>query len=142
MYCYLSFCLYAYFMFWFLLFVAAVVVVVLENKCRFVDHNWLQISCIYTVLLINSIFILFLFVTSYNLQTYIVLCSLIISVSLIMNVESLYFYMFFIQPFLGFMFVNFNIKKKKGGPQSIRCRKALSNIIQRIEKASPIFTKT
>ena len=38
------------------------------------------------------------------------------------------------------MFVNFNIKKKIGAA-IIRCRKALSNIIRRIEKTSPIFTK-
>ena len=66
-----------------LFFVVAVVVVVvvfLENKCSFAAYNWLQISCKNTLLLTNSNFNSFLFVTSYNLQTLIVLCSFIISV--------------------------------------------------------------
>ena len=53
----------------------------IENKCQFDAYNWLQISCVSTLLLINSsLLLLFLFVTSYNLQTLNVLCSFIISV--------------------------------------------------------------
>ena len=69
----------------------------LENNCKFVAYNWLQISCINTLLLINStLLLLFLFVTNYNLQTLNVLCSFIISVWFIMNVESFVFLRFFV----------------------------------------------
>ena len=117
MYCYFSCCLHAYFMLLLLLlFFAAVVVVAvvfLKNKCKFAAYNSLQISCISTLLLINSNFNSFLILTTYNLGALIVLCSFIISVRLIRNVESLYFYMFFIYLFFYFMFVNFNIVQKK-----------------------------
>ena len=79
MYCYFSFCLYAYCIFfrggrW-------IGGGLIENKCQFDAYNWLQISCVSTLLLINSsLLLLFLFVTSYNLQTLNVLCSFIISV--------------------------------------------------------------
>ena len=56
-----SFCLYAYFMLLLLLlFIVVVVVFFLENKCKFAAYNWLQISCINTLLLINSSFNFFL----------------------------------------------------------------------------------
>ena len=48
----------SYFMLLLLLFV--VVVVFLENKCKFAACNWLQISCINTLLLINYNFNSFL----------------------------------------------------------------------------------
>ena len=55
--------------------------VVVRNKGKFAAYNWLQISCINTILLIkSSLLLLFLFLTSYNLQTLNVLCSFIISV--------------------------------------------------------------
>ena len=69
----------------------------LENNCKFVANNWLQISYINTLLLINSsLLLLFLSVTNYNLQTLNVLYSFIISVWLIINVESFVFLCFFI----------------------------------------------
>ena len=46
-----------------------VIIFLLENNCKFFAYNWLQISCINTVLLINSsLLFLFLFVTNYNRQ--------------------------------------------------------------------------
>ena len=95
MYCYFSFCLYAYYIFFFCF--------LLENKCKFAAYNWLQIWCINTLLLINfGLFLLFLFVTSYNLQTSNVLCSFIISVWLILNVRSFVFLYVFYLVFLLF----------------------------------------
>ena len=105
MYSYFSFCLYAYCMFFVCLFVCfcfyflffAVVFLfcflfLLENKCKFAAYYWLQISCINRLFLINSSLLLpFLFATSYNLQTLNVLCSFIVIVGLIMNVESFVF---------------------------------------------------
>ena len=53
----------------------------LENKCKFAAYNWLQISCINSLLLIILVLLLlFLFVTSSNLQTLNVLCSFIIGI--------------------------------------------------------------
>ena len=64
----------------------------LENKCKFAAYNWLQISCINSLLLIILVLLLlFLFVTSSNLQTLNVLCSFIIGIWFIMNVESFVF---------------------------------------------------
>ena len=51
----------SYFMLLLLLLLLFVVVVVfLENKCKFAACNWLQISCINTLLLINYNFNSFL----------------------------------------------------------------------------------
>ena len=66
MYCYFSFCLYAYcvffafFLFFFLFFVFDFVFFLLENKCKCAAYNWLQTSCINTLLLTNSSLILVL----------------------------------------------------------------------------------
>ena len=53
-YYYFPFCLYAYFVFF--CFVFAFVFFLLENKGKFAAYNWLQISCINTLHLINSSF--------------------------------------------------------------------------------------
>ena len=50
----------SYFMLLLLLLLFVVVVVFLENKCKFAACNWLQISCINTLLLINYNFNSFL----------------------------------------------------------------------------------
>ena len=68
----------------------------LENNFKFVAYNWLQISYINTLLINSSLFLLFLFVINCNLQTLNVLCCFIISVWLIINVESFVFLCFFI----------------------------------------------
>ena len=77
--CCCLFCLYAY---------GRLLFLFLKNNCKFVAYNWLQSSYINTLLLLNSsLLFLLLFVTNYNLQTLNVLCSSIISVWLIINVE-------------------------------------------------------
>ena len=66
-----------------------VIISVLENKCKFVAYSWLQISFMNTFFLkLLAYSLLFLFVTTYNQQTLYVLCSFIIIVCLIINVES------------------------------------------------------
>ena len=90
-------------------------VFLLENKCKFAVYSWFKISCINTRLLINSSFtssILICFVTSYNLQTLNALCSFVISVWLIMNIESFVFLYVFYLAFLVFHACKFNIIKK------------------------------
>ena len=70
-----------------------VIIFLLENNCKFFAYNWLQISCINTVLLINSsLLFLFLLVTNYNRQILNILRSFIISVWLIMNIKSFVFF--------------------------------------------------
>ena len=54
-YYYFSFCVYAYFMFFCFVF-AFCFFFLLENKGKFAAYNWLQISCINTLHLINSSF--------------------------------------------------------------------------------------
>ena len=82
----------------------------LENKCKFAAYNWLQISWINTLLLLNSSFTSSILVTSYNLQTLNVLCSFIISIWLIIKVESFAFLYVF---YLAFHVCKFNITKMK-----------------------------
>ena len=101
MYCNFSFCLYAYCMLF----------VVVRNKGKFAAYNWLRISCINTILLIkSSLLLLFLFLTSYNLQTLNVLCNFIISVCLVMNLESFSFLRFLFHVF-HFAFLVFHVCK-------------------------------
>ena len=70
-----------------------VIIFLLENNCKIFAYNWLQISCINTVLLINSsLLFLFLLVTNYNRQILNILRSFIISVWLIMNIKSFVFF--------------------------------------------------
>ena len=95
LYVFLFLCFFVCFCFCLLFFVVVFLfcfLFLLENKCKFAAYYWLQISCINKLLLINSsLLLLFLFATSYNLQTLNVLCSFIIIVGLIMNVESFVF---------------------------------------------------
>ena len=101
--CFSLFFFFFWFLFLFLFFL-------LENKCKCAAYNWLQTSCINTLLLTNSSLILvLLFVTRYNLQTLNVLCSFIISVWLIMNTESFVFLYVFYLAFLMFHVCKFNI---------------------------------
>ena len=101
------FSLFFFFFFWFLFLF---LFFLLENKCKCAAYNWLQTSCINTLLLTNSSLILvLLFVTRYNLQTLNVLCSFIISVWLIMNTESFVFLYVFYLAFLMFHVCKFNI---------------------------------
>ena len=89
-------CLYVFLFFFLPICLWYVLIFLLENNCKFVAFNWLQIPCINTFLLINSsLLFLFLFVTNYTLQTLNVLCNFIPSVYLIMNVESFLFLCFF-----------------------------------------------
>ena len=100
-------CFSLFFFFWFLFLF---LFFLLENKCKCAAYNWLQTSCINTLLLTNSSLILvLLFVTRYNLQTLNVLCSFIISVWLIMNTESFVFLYVFYLAFLMFHVCKFNI---------------------------------
>ena len=100
-------CVFRFFFFWFLFLF---LFFLLENKCKCAAYNWLQTSCINTLLLTNSSLILvLLFVTRYNLQTLNVLCSFIISVWLIMNTESFVFLYVFYLAFLMFHVCKFNI---------------------------------
>ena len=85
----------------------------LENNCKFVANNWLQISYINTLLLINSsLLLLFLSMTNYNLQTLNVLYSFIISVWLITNVKSFVFLYVFLFSFSCISCLWINIIKK------------------------------
>ena len=89
-----------------------VIISLLANNCKFVAYNWLQISCINTFYLTFLVYLFFfLFVTNFNLQTLNALCNFIISVCLMMTVESfvcLYDFLFT----LHFMFVNLILCKK------------------------------
>ena len=101
-------CVFRFFFFFWFLFLF--LFFLLENKCKCAAYNWLQTSCINTLLLTNSSLILvLLFVTRYNLQTLNVLCSFIISVWLIMNTESFVFLYVFYLAFLMFHVCKFNI---------------------------------